>query len=114
MKTGNMRKSKDDFEQSLEARFNKKEIHDIRKNAELEVNYIHQMKKIMMDTLDEYSKKHNTTIDDIAEITGWSKYKINKLKKGEYNISIPDFARFLARLHKDPTEIFNMEKIKFN
>jgi hypothetical protein len=104
-----MKIEKDDFDKFLEKKFNPKEIAEIHRQAEFEAIYLHQIQKIISATLDEYTQKNNVKLDDIAEKLGWSISKIQKLQKGSYNLSIPDFGYFLSRLEKNPTEIFNIK-----
>ena len=97
------------FDELIKKRFTKDELAKIKKQSELEVAYLRQFTKIIADTLEEYIQKNNATIDDIAQEAGWSKYKISKFKKGEYNFTIPDLSHLLATLNKEPKEIFQIK-----
>jgi len=109
MKSAMMAKT-ESFDKLIKTRFSKEELAKMRKQVELEAAYLNQFLKIISDSLEEYIKKNNATIEDIAQEAGWSKYKISKFKKGEYNFTIPDVSHLLATLNKEPQEIFKMKK----
>jgi hypothetical protein len=94
------------FDKLLQQIFSKKEISEIKKQAALECAYLRQFQKIIADALEEYLAKNNATIQDLAQEIGWSKYKINKFKNGEYNFTIPDVSCLLATIEKNPKDIF--------
>ncbi len=94
------------FDDLIKKRFTKEELAEMKHQVVLEATYLNTFLKIIENSLNEYMKKNNATIDDIAEEVGWSKYKVKKFKNGEYNFTIPDVCSLLATLNKDPKEVF--------
>ena len=97
------------FDKLIAKKFTKDEIAKMKRHAQLEAAYLQQFQRIISNSLEEYIKKNNATIEDIAQEAGWSKYKISKIKSGEYNFTIPDVSYLLATLNVEPKEVFNLK-----
>ena len=60
------------FQSYLETRFNKDEIAEIERQAELEVKYMQQIQKIIIKTLDDYTTKNKIGFNDLVKKLDWS------------------------------------------
>jgi len=98
------------FRDYLEKRLNKDEIAEIEKLAQIEVDILKSMQKLISDSMKEYMEKNNVGFNEIVRRLDTSPSQVAKIKRGEANLTIASFAHLLALMDKEPKDIFKSRK----
>jgi transcriptional regulator with XRE-family HTH domain len=98
------------FKSYLEKRLNKKEIAEIKKQAQLEVRILKSIQKILADTMADYMKQNDIGFNELVRRLDSSPAHITKIQKGEANLTLSSLAHLLALMGKEPSEVFKSKK----
>lgn len=94
------------FRDYLEKRLNKKEIAQIKKQADREVRILKSFQKMLADMANEYMKKNKVGFNELARLLDASPSQLAKIQKGEANLRLSSVAHLFALMDKDPKDIF--------
>jgi Cro/C1-type HTH DNA-binding domain len=94
------------FKDYLEKRLNKKEIAQIKEQAEREVRIFKSFQKMLADMTSEYMKKNKVGFNELARLLDSSPSQLAKIQKGEANLRLSSVAHIFALMDKDPKDIF--------
>lgn len=89
------------FKSYLEKRLNKKELAEIKKQAQLEVRILKSIQKILADTMADYMKQNDIGFNELVRRLDSSPTHIAKIQKGEANLTLSSLAHLLAAMDKD-------------
>jgi hypothetical protein len=98
-------KSFDDF---MKTRLTDEEIAEIKRQAQLEVDMLRAIHKILSDTMTEYMQKNNIGINEVARHLFISSSQAVKIQRGQVNLTLGKFAHFLALMGKEAKDIFKI------
>lgn len=94
------------FKDYLEKRLDKKEIAQIKKQAEREVKIFKSLQKMLADMTNEYMQKNDIGFNELARLLDASPSQLTKIQKGEANLRLSSIAHLFALMGKDPKDIF--------
>lgn len=94
------------FKDYLEKRLNKKEIAQIKEQAEREVRIFKSFQKMLADMTNEYMEKNKVGFNEFARLLDSSPSQLAKIQKGEANLRLSSLAHLFALMNKDPKDIF--------
>ncbi len=94
------------FQEYLEKRLDKKEIAQIKEQAEREVKIFKSFQKMLSDMTNEYMKKNKVGFNELARLLDSSPSQLAKIQKGEANLRLSSVAHLFALMDKNPKDIF--------
>ena len=94
------------FKAYLEKRLDKKEIAQIKEQAEREVRIFKSFQKMLSDMTNEYMKKNKIGFNELARLLDSSPSQLAKIQKGEANLRLSSVAHLFALMDKDLKDIF--------
>ena len=94
------------FDDYLKTRLNAEEIAEIERKAQLEVDILKSIQKILSDTMAEYMKKNNVGFNEVVRRLSTSPSQAAKIQRGQANLTLASFAHFLALMGKEPKDVF--------
>lgn len=94
------------FQDYLEKRLDKKEIAQIKKQAEREIAIFTSFQKMLADITNEYMKQNNIGFNELARLLDASPSQLAKIQKGEANLRLSSIAHLFALMNKDPQDLF--------
>ena len=94
------------FQDYLEKRLDKKEIAQIKEQAEREVKIFKSFQKMLSDMTNEYMKKNKVGFNELARLLDSSPSQLAKIQKGEANLRLSSVAHLFALMDKNPKDIF--------
>lgn len=94
------------FYDILEKRLTKEEIIAIEQQAQLEVNILKSIQKILADTMAQYMEENKIGFNEVVRRLSTSPSQAAKIQRGEANLTLASFAHFLALMGKEPKDIF--------
>ncbi len=94
------------FQEYLEKRLDKKEIAQIKEQAEREVKIFKSFQKMLADMTNEYMKKNKVGFNELARLLDSSPSQLAKIQKGEANLRLSSVAHLFALMDKNPKDIF--------
>ena len=94
------------FKNDLEKRLNKKEIAQIKEQAQREIKIFKSFQKMLADMTNEYMKKNKVGFNELARLLDSSPSQLAKIQKGEANLRLSSVAHLFALMKKDPKDIF--------
>jgi hypothetical protein len=97
------------FDALLKTRFSDEEIAEIKRQAQLEVDMLRAIQKILSGTITEYMQKNKIGLNEVARYLFISSSQAAKIQRGEANLTLAKFAYFLTLMGKEAKDIFKME-----
>ena len=95
------------FHDYLKTRLTDEEIAEIKQKAQLEVDILRSIQKVLSDTMAEYMKKKNKVgFNEVVRRLSTSPYQAAKIQRGQANLTLASFAHFLALMGKEAKDIF--------
>ncbi len=94
------------FYDIVEKRLTKEQIAEIERKAQLEVDILRSIQKILSDTMAEYMKKNKVGFNEVVRRLSTSPSQASKIQRGQANLTLASFAHFLALMDKEPKDIF--------
>ena len=94
------------FNDYLKTRFTDEEIAEIERQAQIEVDFLRSIKKILANTMADYMKKNKVGFNEVVRRLSTSPSQAAKIQRGEANLTLASFAHFLALMDKEPKDVF--------
>lgn len=94
------------FQDYLEKRLSKKEISEIKKQAQLEVKILKSIKKVIAETMDKYMAENEIGFNELVRRLDSSPSHISKIQRGQANLTLSSLAHLFALMGKDPSDVF--------
>ena len=94
------------FKEYLEQRLDKKEIAQIRRQAEQEVKILQSLQKMVADMTNEYMEKNKLGFNELARLLDASPSQLTKIQRGQANLRLSSIAHLFALMGKNVTDIF--------
>ncbi len=94
------------FYDIVEKRLTKEQIAEIERKAQLEVDILRSIQKVLADTMAEYMKKNKVGFNEVVRRLSTSPSQAAKIQRGEANLTLASFAHFLALMGKEPKDVF--------
>ncbi|HEX4068539.1 MAG TPA: hypothetical protein VHX42_00415, partial [Candidatus Babeliales bacterium] len=94
------------FYDILEERLTKEQIAEIERRAQLEVDILKSIQKVLADTMAQYMKKNKIGFNEVVRRLSTSPSQAAKIQRGQANLTLASFAHFLALMDKEPKDIF--------
>ena len=94
------------FHDYLKKRLTDEEIIEIERKAQLEVDILKSIQKVLADTMAQYMKKNKIGFNEVVRRLSTSPSQAAKIQRGEANLTLASFAHFLALMGKEPKDIF--------
>jgi hypothetical protein len=94
------------FDDLVEKRLTKEQIAEIERKAQLEVDLLRSIKKILSDTMIEYMQKNKIGFNEVVRRLSISPSQVAKIQRGEANVTLASFAHFLALMGKESKDVF--------
>ena len=98
------------FYDLLEKRLTKEQIAEIERQAELEVEMLRSIKRVLSETMDDYMKKNKIGFNEVVRRLSTSPSQVAKIQRGEANLTLSSFAHLLVLMGKEPKDIFKIRK----
>jgi len=98
------------FQQYLEKRLNKKEITEIKKQAQLEIKILCSIQRIISETMNDYMKKNKIGFNELVKRLDTSPSQVVKMQRGQANLTLSSLAHLFALMGKDPKDVFKNKK----
>lgn len=98
------------FQEYLEKRLDKKEIAQIEKQAQREIEMLISMQQGISKMVDDYMQKNNIGFNELAKLLNSSASHVSKIRRGEANLTMSSLAHIFAALGQDPQEVFKIKK----
>ena len=71
------------FYDLLEKRLSKEQIAEIERQAQLEVDMLRSIKRVLSDTMDDYMKKNKIGFNEVVRRLSTSPSQVAKIQRGE-------------------------------
>lgn len=94
------------FAEYAKKRLTKKEIEQIDREAELEVQFLKSMQMMISVVVNDYMEKNKLGFNELVERLETSPSYLSKMKKGDANLTFSTFAHLCAKMGKNPEDIF--------
>lgn len=94
------------FYDLIKTKLSDEEITEIEKQAQLEVDILRSIQKVLSDTMAEYMKKNKVGFNEVVRRLSTSPSQAAKIQRGEANLTLASFAHFLALMGKEPKDVF--------
>lgn len=94
------------FHDLIKTKLSEEQLNEIEKQAQLEVDILRSIQKVLSDTMAEYMKKNKVGFNEIVRRLSTSPSQAAKIQKGKANLTLASFAHFLALMGKEPKDIF--------
>jgi hypothetical protein len=94
------------FDDYLKTRLTAEEITEIEQKAQLEVDILKSIQKVLSDTMAEYMKKNKVGFNEVVRRLSTSPSQAAKIQRGQANLTLASFAHFLALMGKEPKDVF--------
>jgi hypothetical protein len=94
------------FYDILEDRLTKEQIAEIERRAQLEVDILRSIQKMLADAMAQYMEKNKIGFNEVVRRLSTSPSQAAKIQRGQANLTLASFAHFLALMGKEPKDIF--------
>ena len=94
------------FNDYLKTRLESKEIVKIKKQAKVEFQSLKNLQKDIALAIVEYKTKENISFNELVRRLGTSATQLEKIRKGEANLTLSSLAHISALLNKQPHIVF--------
>jgi len=94
------------FRDLIKTKLSKKQLDEIERQAQLEVDILKSIQKVLTDTMEEYMEKNKIGFNEVVRRLSTSPSQAAKIKRGEANLTLASFAHFLALMGKKPKDVF--------
>jgi len=94
------------FNDYLKTRLESKEIIKIKKQAKVEFQSLKNLQKDIALAIVEYKTKENISFNELVRRLGTSATQLEKIRKGEANLTLSSLAHISALLNKQPHIVF--------
>lgn len=94
------------FYDLIKTKLSKEQLDEIEKQAQLEVDILRSIQKVLTDTMAEYMKKNKVGFNEVVRRLSTSPSQAAKIQRGEANLTLASFAHFLALMGKEPKDVF--------
>lgn len=94
------------FEAHLKSRLSEKEIACIKKQAKQEYLALKALQKDVVKAVEDFAKDEDAGFNELVRRFGLSPTQVNKIRKGEANLTISTIARLAAIMKKKPHIVF--------
>lgn len=98
------------FQTYLEKRLNKKEIHEIEQQAEIEFQALHRMQQDISHALAKYMTQEKIGFNELVRRLSISPTQVIKIQKGEANLTLASLAHIAALLKIQPHIVFEQKR----
>lgn len=99
------------FNEYLKTRLASKEILKMKKQAKVEFESLKKLKQDIALAIIKYKKKENISFNELVRRLGTSATQLEKIRKGEANLTLSSLAHISALLNKQPHIIFKQSSI---
>ena len=90
------------FQSYLEKRLDKKEIAEIKNQAQLEKQALQNLQDDISSIVAEYMTQEKIGFNELVRRLGISPTQVSKIQKGEANLTIASLAHVFALIKKQP------------
>ena len=94
------------FNDLIKTKLSQEQLDVIERQAQLEVDILRSIQKILADTMAEYMKKNQVGFNEVVRRLSTSPSQAAKIQRGEANLTLSSFAHFLALMGKEPKDVF--------
>ena len=94
------------FNDYLKTRLEPKEIVKIKKQAKVELKSLKNLQRDIALAVIEYKTKENISFNELVRRLGTSATQLEKIRKGEANLTLSSLAHISALLNKQPHIVF--------
>lgn len=98
------------FYDLLKKRFSEEKIAEIERQAELEVEILKSMQRMLSEAVADYMEKNNIGFNEVVRRLDASPTQVAKIQRGEANLTLSSFAHVLALMDRHPHEVFKSKK----
>ena len=90
----------------IKTKLSQEQLDVIERQAQLEVDILRSIQKILADTMAEYMKKNQVGFNEVVRRLSTSPSQAAKIQRGQANLTLSSFAHFLALMGKEPKDVF--------
>ena len=94
------------FHDLIKTKLSEEQLDEIERQAQLEVDILRSIQKVLSDTMAEYMKKNKIGFNEVVRRLSTSPSQAAKIQRGEANLTLASFAHFLALMGKEPKDVF--------
>lgn len=94
------------FHDLIKTKLSQEQLDEIEIQAQLEVDILKSIQKLLSDTMAEYMKKNKVGFNEVVRRLSTSPSQAAKIQRGEANLTLASFAHFLALMGKEPKDVF--------
>lgn len=90
------------FQKYIEKRLGKERVHEIEKEAALEVKIFKSLQDLVTSSLESYMEEHEIGFNELVRRLDASPTQVAKMRRGEANLTLSSLAHLFATLGKEP------------
>ena len=94
----------------VQKRLTKEQIAEIDRQAQIEVDILRSIQRVLTETMAEYMKKNKIGFNEVVRRLYTSPSQVAKIQRGEANLTLASFAHILALMGKEPKDVFKSKK----
>lgn len=98
------------FQAYIEKRLTKEELAEIDRQAQIEVDMIRSIQRMLSETMAEFMKKNDIGFNELVRRLETSPSQVAKIQRGEANLTLSSFAHLLVLMGKEPQDVFKIKK----
>jgi len=98
------------FHKHAQELLGKQEAALLKEEAQLEAKILQGMQNIIQSSVENYMIEQKVGFNELSRRLNASPTYVSKMRKGQANLTIATFARFMASLGKDPFEFLIIKK----
>ena len=103
-------KNTSDFRELIEKRLSKKDLAEIERKVEIEVQAIKTMRENVWNCIVGYMNEEGINLSEVGRRLNTSSSQMNRIKKGEANLTISKMAEIFSLIKVEPKLVLTKKK----